>query len=44
MLPQLLASGRVARGYLGVALRDVDADVQQALGLGAANGALTWKT
>ena len=40
VLPQLLASGRVARGYLGVALRDVDADVQQALGLGAVSGAL----
>lgn len=40
VLPQLLASGRVARGYLGVALRDVDADVQRALGLGEASGAL----
>jgi serine protease Do len=40
ILPQLLATGRVARGYLGVALRDVDADVQQALGLGDAAGAL----
>ena len=40
VLPQLLATGRVARGYLGVALRDVDADVQQALGLGATAGAL----
>ena len=40
ILPQLLASGRVARGYLGVALRDVDADVQQALGLGGVAGAL----
>ncbi len=40
ILPQLLATGRVARGYLGVALRDVDADVQQALGLGSAAGAL----
>ncbi|MEP7116837.1 MAG: trypsin-like peptidase domain-containing protein [Acidobacteriota bacterium] len=40
VLPQLLATGRVARGYLGVALRDVDADVQQALGLDAATGAL----
>ncbi|HUU36567.1 MAG TPA: trypsin-like peptidase domain-containing protein [Vicinamibacterales bacterium] len=40
VLPQLLATGRVARGYLGVALRDVDADVQQALGLGDASGAL----
>jgi serine protease Do len=40
ILPQLLATGRVARGYLGVALRDVDADVQRALGLGDAAGAL----
>ncbi len=40
ILPQLLATGRVARGYLGVALRDVDADVQQALGLGSLDGAL----
>ncbi len=40
VLPQLLASGRVTRGYLGVALRDVDADVQRALGLGEASGAL----
>ena len=40
VLPQLLAHGRVARGYLGVALRDVDADVQQALGLGGQSGAL----
>jgi serine protease Do len=40
ILPQLLATGRVARGYLGVALRDVDPDVQRALGLGEAAGAL----
>ncbi|MGD9903725.1 MAG: trypsin-like peptidase domain-containing protein [Vicinamibacterales bacterium] len=40
ILPQLMATGRVARGYLGVALRDVDAEVQQALGLGSAVGAL----
>lgn len=40
VLPQLLSTGRVARGYLGVALRDVDADVQQALGLGDVDGAL----
>jgi serine protease Do len=40
ILPQLLATGRVARGYLGVALRDVDADVQRALGLGDTAGAL----
>ena len=40
ILPQLLATGRVARGFLGVALRGVDAEVQQALGLGGAAGAL----
>ncbi|MFN8644438.1 MAG: trypsin-like peptidase domain-containing protein [Candidatus Binatia bacterium] len=40
VLPQLLSTGRVARGYLGVALRDVDADVQQALNLGPIDGAL----
>ena len=40
ILPQLQASGRVARGYLGVALRDVDADLQHALNLGRARGAL----
>ncbi len=40
VLPQLLATGRVARGYIGVALRDVDADVRLALDLGDAAGAL----
>jgi serine protease Do len=40
VLPQLLATGRVARGYIGVALRAVDADLQQALGLGATAGAI----
>ncbi len=40
ILPQLMATGRVARGFLGVALRGVDAEVQQALGLGSAAGAL----
>lgn len=40
ILPQLMSSGRVARGYLGVALRGVDADVQQALALGDTAGAL----
>lgn len=40
ILPQLLTTGRVARGYLGVALRDVDGDVQRALRLGEAAGAL----
>jgi serine protease Do len=40
ILPQLMAAGRVSRGYLGVALRGIDADVQQALALGDARGAL----
>jgi serine protease Do len=40
VLPQLLATGKVARGYMGVALRDVDADLRQALGLGEVSGAL----
>ncbi len=39
ILPQLLSSGRVTRGYLGVALRDVDTDLQDALGLGPVTGA-----
>lgn len=40
VLPQLVSTGRVARGYLGVALRAVDGDLQQALGLGATTGAI----
>jgi serine protease Do len=40
VLPQLVATGRVARGYLGVALRAVDGDVQRALGLGTTSGAI----
>ena len=40
VLPQLLETGRVARGYMGVALRDVDSDIRQALALGAVEGAL----
>lgn len=39
-LPQLVETGRVARGYLGVALRAVDGDLRQALGLGATSGAI----
>ena len=31
ILPQLQAQGRVSRGYIGVALRDVDPDVQASL-------------
>ncbi len=40
ILPQLRASGRVARGYIGVALRDVDPDLQHSLKLTVTRGAL----
>jgi serine protease Do len=40
ILPQLRSEGRVSRGYIGVALRDVDPDVQASLGLARADGAL----
>jgi len=40
ILPQLRDKGRVSRGYIGVALRDVDGDLQRSLGLKAATGAL----
>ena len=40
ILPQLKASGRVSRGYIGAFLRDVDADLSQALGLSVDRGAL----
>lgn len=40
ILPQLMASGRVSRGYMGVALRRVDPDVRRALNLPRADGAL----
>src|SRR5581483_8600794 len=40
ILPQLMADGRVARGYMGVQLTDVDPDPQRALKLGARRGAL----
>ncbi len=40
VLPQLKAFGRVARGYIGVFIRDVDPDIQQSLKLGTARGAL----
>ena len=33
ILPQLRDKGRVSRGYIGVALRDVDPDLQRSLGL-----------
>ena len=40
ILPQLRDKGRVSRGYIGVALRDVDPDLQRSLGLTSAAGAL----
>ena len=40
ILPQLRAKGRVSRGYIGVGLRDVDADLQRSLGLSVSRGAL----
>jgi serine protease Do len=40
ILPQLRAEGRVSRGYIGVGLRDIDADLQRSLGLSASQGAM----
>jgi serine protease Do len=40
ILPQLRARGRVSRGYMGIALRDVDADIERSLKLGVAHGAM----
>jgi serine protease Do len=40
ILPQLREKGRVSRGYIGVALRDVDADLQRSLNLSTSSGAL----
>jgi serine protease Do len=40
ILPQLRERGRVARGYIGVGLRNVDPDLQRSLGLRSADGAL----
>jgi len=40
ILPQLRDKGHVSRGYIGVALRDVDPDLQRALGLRTTAGAL----
>jgi serine protease Do len=39
VLPQLRARGRVSRGYIGVQLREVDADLQRSLNLSVAHGA-----
>src|SRR4051812_21237692 len=40
VLPQLRARGRVSRGYIGVALRDVDPDLEHSLKLPVSHGAL----
>src|SRR5947207_13039787 len=40
ILPQLPARGRVSRGYMGVALHDIDVDLQHSLKLPVAHGAL----
>jgi serine protease Do len=40
VLAQLRRRGRVVRGYLGVNLHDVDADLQRSLQLGVSHGAL----
>ena len=40
ILPQLRARGKVSRGYIGVALRDIDSDLQGSLKLSVAHGAL----
>jgi serine protease Do len=39
-LPQLRARGRVSRGYMGVALRDVDSELERSLGLPVNYGAM----
>jgi serine protease Do len=39
VLPQLRARGRVSRGYIGVQLREVDADLQRSLNLPISRGA-----
>ncbi|MBL8140516.1 MAG: trypsin-like peptidase domain-containing protein [Acidobacteria bacterium] len=40
ILPQLKSDGRVARGYLGVTLRDLDPDLSKSLRLSPSAGAL----
>jgi len=40
IVPQLREHGRVSRGYVGLSLRDVDADVQRSLNLPVGSGAL----
>jgi serine protease Do len=40
ILPQLIEKGRVSRGFVGLTLKDVDADLQRSLGLRTRQGAL----
>src|SRR5258707_1931034 len=40
VLPQVRARGKVSRGYMGVGLRDVDADLERSLKLTVDHGAL----
>ncbi len=40
ILPQLRARGRVSRGYIGVALRDIDDDLHGSLNLTVSHGAV----
>ena len=40
ILPQLRAQGRVSRGYVGVTLRDLDADLQRSLHIPVSSGAV----
>ena len=40
VLPQLRARGKVSRGYMGVALRDVDSDIERSLKLSVSHGAM----
>jgi serine protease Do len=40
ILPQLRARGRVSRGYMGVALRDVDSELERSLSLTVSHGAM----
>ena len=40
ILPQLRDKGRVSRGFIGVILKDVDADLERSLGLKTSQGAL----
>ncbi len=44
ILPQLRARGRVSRGYMGVALRDIDIDLQQSLHIPVSSRARSCRT